>query len=202
MTIQPSHPVAFVSWPDAIAYCRWLGATLTSSASTPPRIAQALRDGWQVTLPTEAQWEKAARGTDRRRFPWGSEPRRDRANFGGTGTVIAGSLACPECSFGLPDMAGNVWKWTRSPYQAYPYDPADDPTGLDKDALWVMRGGGFADGPQLIRTTTGAAEPAARRPFIGFGLVVTEVESHRNENLVFYGPHTRGVFGAAPHGLG
>ncbi len=172
--IQAEYPVAFVSWPDAIAYCRWFEAKLKSSASTPPRVAEALRDGWQVTLPTEAQWEKAARGTDRRRFPWGNEPRRDRANFNSGGTVPAGRLACPECAFGLTDMAGNVWEWTRSPNQPYPYNPSDDRAGLNQDALWVMRGGGFADGPQLIRTTTrGAAEPGARRPFIGFRVAVS-----------------------------
>ena len=71
-------------------------------------------------------------------------------------------------------MAGNTWEWTRSPYQPYPYDPSDDRAGLGQDALWVMRGGGFADGPQLIRTTArGAAEPGARRPFIGFRVVVS-----------------------------
>ena len=174
VTIDAGHPVAFVSWPDAIAYCRWLEGKLKASPATPPQIAQALASGWHVTLPTEAQWEKAARGTDRRRFPWGNEPRRDRANFSSGGTVPAGSLACPECAFGLTDMAGNTWEWTRSPYQPYPYDPSDDRAGLNQDALWVMRGGGFADGPQLIRTTTrGAAEPGARRPFIGFRVVVS-----------------------------
>ncbi len=168
------HPVAFVSWPDAIAYCRWLESELRSSSSTPPHVAAALGDGWHVTLPTEAQWEKAARGTDRRRFPWGNEPRRDRANFGSAATAPAGRLACPECAFGLSDMAGNVWEWTRSPNQPYPYDPSDDRAGLEQDALWVMRGGSFADGPQLVRTTTrGAAEPGARRPFMGFRVVVS-----------------------------
>ena len=172
----PDHPVTYVSWTDAVIYCRWLESTLKASSSTPPRIAQALRDGWQVTLPTEAEWEKAARGGDRRRYPWGDEPRRDRANFGSGGTVAAGSIACPECAFGLSDMAGNVWEWTRSPMQPYPYTAADDRANLDADALWVMRGGGFADNPQLIRTTTrGAAEPGARRPFIGFRVVVTRL---------------------------
>jgi formylglycine-generating enzyme required for sulfatase activity len=169
------HPVVFVSWPDAIAYTRWLDADLKSSSSTPPPIAAVLREGWHVTLPTEAQWEKAARGTDRRRFPWGNEPRRDRANFGSAAPIAAGRLACPECAFGLSDMAGNVWEWTRSPYQPYPYDPSDDRAGLDRDALWVMRGGGFADGPQLVRTTArGAAEPGARRPFIGFRVAIVK----------------------------
>jgi formylglycine-generating enzyme required for sulfatase activity len=164
LSAPPDHPVTHVSWPDAIAYCRWLDAQMSTS----------LPSGWHVTLPTEAQWEKAARGGDRRRFPWGDEPRRDRANFGAAGTRPVGQVACPECAHGLTDMSGNVWEWTRSPYQPYPYDSSDDRTGLDKDALWVMRGGGFADGPQLIRTTTrGAAEPGARRPFIGFRVVVS-----------------------------
>lgn len=168
-----NHPVAFVAWTDALAYCRWLEAELKSSPSTPSRIAQALRDGWRVTLPTEAEWEKAARGAERR-FPWGEEPRRDRANFASRATVPVGSIACPECANGLSDMAGNVWEWTRSPLQPYPYDASDDRSNLDADALWVMRGGGFADGPQLIRTTTrGAAEPGARRPFIGFRIVIS-----------------------------
>ena len=157
------HPVAYVTWPEAVAYARWLDTEM--KATLPP--------GWHVQLPTEAQWEKAARGTDRRRFPWGDEPRQDRANFGSGGTIPAGQLACPECAHGLSDMAGNVWEWTRSPYQPYPYTEADDRAGLERDALWVMRGGGFADPPQLIRTTThGAAEPGARRAFIGFRLAI------------------------------
>ncbi len=167
-------PVTLVSWTDALAYCRWLEAALKSSATTPPRLAQVLRDGWRVTLPSEAEWEKAARGSDRRRYPWGDEPRRDRANFGSGGPVPVAQLLCPECAHGLSDMAGNVWEWTRSPLQPYPYDAGDDRANLDADALWVMRGGGFADNPQLIRTTTrGAAEPGARRPFIGFRIVIS-----------------------------
>jgi formylglycine-generating enzyme required for sulfatase activity len=168
------HPVTLVSWTDALAYCRWLEATLKASSSTPPRLARALRDGWRVTLPTEAEWEKAARGSDRRRYPWGDEPRRDRANFGSAGPAPVGRTACPECAHGLSDMAGNVWEWTRSPMQPYPYDPSDDRSNLDADALWVIRGGGFADTPQLIRTTTRtAAEPGARRAFIGFRVVIS-----------------------------
>ena len=71
-------------------------------------------------------------------------------------------------------MSGNVWEWTRSPYQPYPYDETDDRRGLEADALWVMRGGHFGDPARLVRTSArGAAEPGARRPFIGFRLALS-----------------------------
>lgn len=165
----PNHPVAFVSWPDALAYCRWLEATLRDWPRTPPRLAQLLRDGWHVTLPTEAEWEKAARGADRRRYPWGNEPRPDRSTYAGTGTTAVGHFPCPECPFPVFDTSGNVSEWTRSPYQPYPYNPDDDRANLEADALWVIRGGHFADTARYVRTTArGAAEPGARRAFIGF----------------------------------
>ena len=169
----PSHPVAFVSWPDALAYCRWLEAALETSPGTPPILEQRLHEGWHVTLPSEAQWEKAARGTDRRRFPWGAEPRRDRANIGAPTTVPVGSLTCPECAHGLSDMSGNVWEWTRSPFQPYPFDPNDDNSTASADALWVMRGGAFNDSEQNARVTTrGGADPGVRRSFIGFRVAI------------------------------
>jgi formylglycine-generating enzyme required for sulfatase activity len=170
----PTHPVTFVSWPDALAYCRWLDGTLRRSETTPARLRELLGRGWRVTLPSEAEWEKAARGTDRRRYPWGYEPRRDRANYEGAGTTPVGHFACPECPYGLSDMSGNVWEWTSSPSQPYPYDPSDDRANLEADALWVMRGGHYGDPARLVRTTTrGAADPGARRAFIGFRVVVS-----------------------------
>ena len=170
----PSHPVTFVTWPDALAYCRWLEATLKGSQDAPPQIRERLNQGWRVSLPTEAEWEKAARGTDRRIYPWGNEPRRDRANYESTGTTPVGQFACPECPYGLADMSGNVWEWTSSPSQPYPYDPADDRANLNADVLWVMRGGHYGDGPRNVRTTTrGAADPGARRAFIGFRVALS-----------------------------
>ena len=168
------HPVSAVSWPDALAYCRWLDAKLRDSPHTPPELSRRLRQGWRVTLPTEAEWEKAARGTDSRIYPWGNEPRRDRATFQAPGTTPVGSFPCPECPFGLLDMSGNVWEWTRSPYQSYPFDPANDRDGLDADALWVMRGGSFTDPARNIRSAIrGGGDPGARRPFIGFRVVIS-----------------------------
>ena len=170
----PTHPATFVSWTDALAYCRWLEAARRGETTTPADLSRRVREGWRVRLPTEAQWEKAARGTDGRRYPWGPEPRRDRANYERTATTPVGQFACPECPYGLADMSGNVWEWTSSPYQPYPYDAGDDAANLDADALWVIRGGHYGDPARLVRTTArGAAEPGARRAFIGFRVVLT-----------------------------
>ncbi|MCY4659983.1 MAG: SUMF1/EgtB/PvdO family nonheme iron enzyme [Acidobacteria bacterium] len=192
----PDHPVGSVSWPDALRYCRWLEEMLRAWSGTPPPLRQRLDTGWRVTLPTEAQWEKAARGTDGRVYPWGNEPPRGRARFGGagpgpgggagpgpgggaggsadTGPAPVGSFDCPSCPFDLRDMSGNVWELTRSPYQPYPYDEADDDADLEADALFVMRGGSFADPAANVRAAIrGGADPGARRPFIGFRVVMT-----------------------------
>ena len=172
----PDHPVANISWPDALAYAGWLEATLREWPGTPPALRQRLEQGWRITLPTEAQWEKAARGTDGRVFPWGDTPRPGAANdnTGPGATVAAGSIDCPDCAHGLSDMAGNVWELTRSPYQPYPYTVADDADELSGDALLIMRGGSFTDPPANTRAAVrGGADPGARRPFIGFRIVLT-----------------------------
>jgi formylglycine-generating enzyme required for sulfatase activity len=165
----PAHPATFVSWPEALAYCRWLEGTLARTPGVPGTVVDRLQSGWRIRLPTEAQWEKAARGHDGRRYPWGAEPRRDRANFASAGVTPVGQFPCPECPHDLRDMSGNVWEWTSSPYQPYPYTETDDRANLQADALWVMRGGHYGDSARMVRTTArGAAEPGARRAFIGF----------------------------------
>jgi formylglycine-generating enzyme required for sulfatase activity len=170
----PDHPASLVSWPDALAYARWLDAVLRESPATPPRLAALLSSGWRVSLPTEAEWEKAARGAGGRVFPWGNEPEPDRANYGGRSTTPVGSYECTECVFALADMAGNVWEWTRSPYQPYPYDSIDNGGGLQADALWVIRGGSFADPESFVRAANrGRADPGVRRPFIGFRVSIS-----------------------------
>ena len=170
----PDHPVVDVSWTDAIAYSRWLETTLKEWPETPSQLRQILSDGGQVSLPSEAEWEKAARGTDGRVYPWGSQPRPDRANYGGKGTTRVGNFQCPECVFGLFDMSGNVWELTRSPYQPYPYDATDDRDNLEADALWVMRGGSFNDAENNIRAAIrGGVDPGVRNSTIGFRLVIS-----------------------------
>ena len=99
-----NHPVVVVSLYDAVAYCEWLTRKMTESG----------RVGL-VRLPTEAEWEKAARGVDGRVYPWGDEPDLERANYADTGignTSPAECFAGGKSPYGLMDMAGNVFEWT------------------------------------------------------------------------------------------
>lgn len=173
LTGNPDHPVASVSWPDALAYCRWLQTVLSTSENTPAELQKLFQDGWRVTLPNEAQWEKAARGTDGRTYPWGNTPRPESANYDASTTRPVGHGICDSCPYNLSDMAGNVWELTRSRYRPYPFSESPKPD-LTTDALFVMRGGSYADGANLVRTTTrGGADPGVRRPFIGFRVAIT-----------------------------
>lgn len=168
------YPAAFVSWTDALAYARWLESELRSSSQTPAEIQQRLDDGWKITLASEAQWEKAARGTEGNIFPWGNQPDTSKANINSAASDPVGDQGCSDCAYGLADMSGNLFEWTRSPYQPYPYTSEDDRDNLMEDALWVIRGGSFNDQINNARAAVrGAADPGARRNFIGFRLVLT-----------------------------
>ena len=174
MAGPPDFAVHNVTWSDAVGYARWLDSKLRSSPYTPDRLKNMLEGGGRVTLPSEAEWEKAARGTDGRIFPWGSQPSSDFANFNTGAIHSVGSKSCNECAYGLSDMAGNVWEFTRSPLQDYPYDPEDDFENLSDDALWVMRGGSFADIINNVRVAVrGAVDPGVRSNTIGFRVAIS-----------------------------
>ena len=169
-----NHPATFVSWTDAVAYSRWLDKALREAPFLPQALQEFLAQGGRVTLPNEAEWEKAAKGGEGRIYPWGNQMESQRANIESGESMAVGSFSCPECLFDLSDMSGNVWEWTRSPYQAYPFNSENDRSDLSEDALWTMRGGSYNDSANNARASVrGAADPGARRPFIGFRVVLS-----------------------------
>jgi formylglycine-generating enzyme required for sulfatase activity len=125
------HPVVRVTWDDACAYGEWCGQR----------------------LPSEAQWEKAARGSDGRIFPWGNVWDGNRCNVSGRGTTAVGSYPQGVSPYGCHDMAGNVGEWVADWYDAgyYAGSPAADPRGPTQGSRRVVRGGSWSHDRHFAR---------------------------------------------------
>ncbi len=140
---EENHPVVNVSWDDAVAFCVWASQTT----------------GQNVMLPTEAQWEKAARGTDGRIYPWGNEtPAKTRCNFCNDvgATTPAGKYSpAGDSPYGVIDMAGNVWDWVSDWYDEnyYANSPASNPQGPTSGKRRVVRGGSWGSYSSRVRAT-------------------------------------------------
>ena len=172
---RDQKPVTNVSWPQALNYSKWLDNELRNSSTTPDQLTKFLNMGGRITLPNEAQWEKAARGTDGRIFPWGNQPSNLLANFDSQSANDVGSHACRECANGLSDMAGNVWEMTLSPLNAYPFVSERILDTEEAQPLLVMRGGGYNDAANNIRATVrGGVGPGSPSPVIGFRIAITK----------------------------
>jgi formylglycine-generating enzyme required for sulfatase activity len=144
-----------VTWYDARAYCDWLTGQLRAWEGTPEPLASLLQDeGWQVRLPSEAEWEKAARGTEGRTYPWGNEADVERANYDSTGIGSTSAVGCfpgGASPYGVLDMSGNVWEWCHSLYKPYPYDPTDGRENPEAEGSRVLRGGAFYNFQGYVR---------------------------------------------------
>ena len=148
------HPVVFVSWSDARAYCRWAG----------------------LRLPCEAEWEKGARSEDGRKYPWGrNEPTAALANFGraARGTVKVGTFPDGMSAYGIEGLAGNVGEWCEDIDDArfYLKGPERNPrnTAEKGPGTRVVRGGGWAFDARSLRTFARASfDPGFRLDGVGF----------------------------------
>ncbi len=162
---KESHPVGGVSWHDANKYCEWLSG----------------KTGKPITLPSEAEWEKAARSDDKREYPWGKW-KSNRANTNELrigDTTPVGIFLEGASPYGLLDMSGNVWEWTRSEYQKYPYKADDGREDRSKKVEYrSLRGGSFFDRSVVARCGFRFRYgPDFRNSNLGFRVVVSPVLS-------------------------
>lgn len=143
---DPALPVVGVSWYEAVAYCNWLAA----------------KTGKPYRLPSEAEWEKAARGTDGRRYPWGNQWEPKSCNNQETGpgcTTPPGQYPGGDSPYGAGDMVGQVWEWCSTIYGGadakpkfgYPYRPDDGREELAVTNTRIVRGGSWATGADVCR---------------------------------------------------
>jgi formylglycine-generating enzyme required for sulfatase activity len=154
---RPHHPVTGVTWYEARAYCAWLSNQKSQT----------------IRLPTEDEWEYAARGEDGRPFPWGETFDSSLANTlesGNQDTVEAGSFEGDISPFEVHDMGGNVQEWTASEYIPLPGEV------YPSEVLYVARGGSFNDGAFGARVSYRRAYPPGFfYPFLGFRVVVAHL---------------------------
>ncbi len=163
-----AHPVTDVSWDEANEFCYWLNNLRLPLG--PDGSAARFR------LPSEAEWERAARGTDGRTFPWGSTWKVDLANTRESGlasTTAVASYTAGASPDGCLDMAGNVWQWTASLDALYPYAPADGREDMRAPGRRILRGGCYANPHGFARSACRfRLLPKVRNEFLGFRLAM------------------------------
>jgi len=160
-TSPTSLPVVGITWYEADAYCKWV----------------SLQSGYQLSLPTERQWEKAARGRDGRCYPWGDSPPTNlHCNYGNSigMTTPVGAYRLGASPYGALDMAGNVWEWCSTAWQAKG-DEHDAPSIEEKPIGKVMRGGCYNSDPYFVRTAARTGnEPRYSNNYVGFRCVIVQ----------------------------
>jgi len=160
---KEDHPVVNVTLYDADTYKKWLGQKCNE----------------KIAIPTEAQWEKAARGTDERKFPWGNEaPNDNLSNYHKKirDTTTVDSYPRGVSPYSAMDMAGNVWDWVNDWYDRsyYSVSPLNNPTGPTIGNYKVIRGGSWSRDSSRLRTANRFfLNPAKRNTHLGFRCAIS-----------------------------
>ncbi|ETR66995.1 MAG: hypothetical protein OMM_05379 [Candidatus Magnetoglobus multicellularis str. Araruama] len=182
-----NHPVVYVSWFNAMEYCKWLSAELRKNKTTPKQIKDLLNtEKWHLTLLSEAEWEKAARGLDGRIYPWGNTFDKDRLNFYDTNIGRPSPVGCFEkgaSPYQVVEMSGNVFEWTKSKISDYPCQPNEERLHLtDKSEARVVRGGSWDVSARCCRVAYRyEVAPNQRFSNIGFRVCLSFEESIRKK---------------------
>ena len=160
---SPSQPIVGVTWYEAVAYCRWLTATLN--------------DGCVYRLPTEAEWERAARGPEGWRYPWGNDWGEGQANSKELNlerTTAVGIFPQGISAEGVLDLAGNVWEWCSDWFDEKAYSRraskvTPNPAGAKSGDYRVLRGGSWYNDKNNVRCASRSWDvPDGRVDFFGF----------------------------------
>ncbi|NLF14989.1 MAG: formylglycine-generating enzyme family protein, partial [Anaerolineaceae bacterium] len=192
---SPNRPVVGLCWYEALAYCSWLTERMKETGGRGRvwhngHISDSQYPISQVRLPTEAEWEKSARGSRGFCWPWGNEWHTGRANTDEAGireTSAVGAFPAGASPWGVLDLAGNVWEWTASrwgrttvsrPDYGYPYDPGDGREELDGPDFRVVRGGSWRDLQRFARCAyRDRLDPDFYDFSVGFRVVVSLASS-------------------------
>ncbi len=164
---KTNHPVVYVSWDDSVAFCKWLSE----------------QTGKPFRLPTEAEWEMAARGMDGREYPWGDEWDKEKCNSGepagGDTTPVGKYSPAGDSPYGCADMAGNAWEWCADWFDEDEYKRRSrrvvkDPQGPESGEDRVVRGGSWVSNPRFARCAyRGRGAPGHFYDLIGFRVVAS-----------------------------
>lgn len=161
-TGKDNHPVSHVSWSDAVTFCQWIG-----------KVSRL-----DMRLPTEAEWEKAARGMDGRIYPWGDVWDTSLANTEEGAlretTPVGKYSPASDSPYGVADMAGNVWEWTSSLFKPYPYQADDGRENPRSPSPRVLRGGSWGDSQISARAACRYGyDPFTRHHNVGFRVALS-----------------------------